>query len=37
MHPVQIHVPDEIVYFLDEDDWDETPISSLSEILNLVK
>jgi putative hydrolase of the HAD superfamily len=36
MHPVQIHVPDEIVYFLDEDDWDETPISSLSEVLDLV-
>jgi putative hydrolase of the HAD superfamily len=36
MHPVQIHVPGEIVYFLDEDDWDGHPISSLSEVLNLV-
>jgi putative hydrolase of the HAD superfamily len=36
MHPVQIHVPDEIIYFLDEDDWDGTPISSLSEVLDLV-
>jgi putative hydrolase of the HAD superfamily len=37
MHPVQIHVPGEIVYFLDEDDWDGPPISSLSEILDLVE
>jgi putative hydrolase of the HAD superfamily len=37
MHPVQIHVPGEIVYFLDEDDWDGHPISSLSEVLNLIE
>jgi len=36
MHPVQIHVPGEIVYFLDEDDWDGTAVSSLSEVLDLV-
>ena len=37
MHPVQIHVPGEIVYFLDEDDWDGATISSLSEVLNLIE
>jgi putative hydrolase of the HAD superfamily len=37
MHPVQIHVPGEIVYFLDADDWHGATITSLNEVLDLVK
>ena len=37
MNPVKIRVPDEIPYFLDEDDWQGTTISSLNEVLNLIE
>jgi putative hydrolase of the HAD superfamily len=39
MHPVLIRDPDESVdaHFIDREDWDGTIISSLKEVLNLVK
>jgi putative hydrolase of the HAD superfamily len=37
MNPVKIRVPDEIPYFLDEDDWHGATISSLNEVLDLIE